>query len=324
MKTLLIGFFAFVLLDVARPVCGQSGAGASPSMAMLTTASPSSAGNSGAPRAKVQSLVGRWKGQLAIPGSMLNMGLNVAQSAGGATTAVLETPAAALNHHSLLFTQRHDTLRFYDPTTQASFTATQTPDGSQLVGRWQQLAFTQELILRYEAPATPLRTTHASKWSTGTLENGRPVGTWQYFRAAANGQPRLAQLYDHSSGQLLFSSTDSLRYNVELTPGQWDTAVLTESPWFIGGSEALAPYMAQLQYPAAARQRRLEGVVTVGFTIDSLGRATDFAVTRPLGGGCDEEALRVARAIPNTWTPARLGTRAVAVKHTMKFNFRLR
>lgn len=322
MKALLIGVSAVVLTGFAQPVCGQSNATATSTVAMLTTTYPGTAGAGSLPRAKVQSLVGRWKGQLAIPGNMLNMSLEVTQHA-GQTTAVLETPATALNHHSMLFTQRHDTLRFYDPAAQASFTAIQTIDGSQLVGRWQQLGFTQDIILRYEAPAAPLRTTHTTKWSTGTLENGRPVGLWQYFRSTGKGQPQLAQLYDHSSGQLLRGSTDSLRYNVELTPGQWDTAVLTESPWFIGGIEALAPYISKLQYPAAAQQRRIEGVVTVGFTIDSLGRATDFTVTRPLGSGCDEEALRVARTIPNTWTPARIGDKAVAVKHSIKFNFRL-
>lgn len=324
MKTLLISFLTFVLIGWARPIRGQSSAGAYPTIAMLTTTHPDGAGGGDLSRAKAQPLAGRWQGQLAIPGNMLNMRLDITQQAGGPATAVLETPAAGLNHHRLLCTQRHDTLRFYDPATQASFTALQTPDGSQLVGRWQQFAFTQALTLRYEAPAAPLRTTHTTKWSTGTLENDRPVGTWQYFRADAKGRPQLAQLYDHSSGQLLFSSTDSLRYNVEVTPGEWGTAVLTESPWFIGGIEALAPYTTHLHYPAAALQRRLEGVVTVGFTIDSLGRATDFAVTRSLGGGCDEEALRVALAIPNTWMPARLGPRAVAVKHSIKFNFRLR
>lgn len=308
---------------MVRPVCGQSGMVTASLVAMSTTNHAGITQASSWPLAKAHTLAGRWKGQLAIPGNMLNMSLDISQNA-GLTTAVLETPATALNHHSLLFTQRHDTLRFYDPVTQASFTATQTADGSQLSGQWRQPAFTREMILHYEEPAAPVRTTHTTKWSTGTLENGRPVGTWKYFRPNANGQPQLAQLYDHSSSQLLFSSTDSLRYNVELTPGQWGTAVLTESPWFIGGIDALASYTSKLQYPGTAQQQHIEGVVTVGFTIDSLGRATDFMVTRHLGGGCDEEALRVARTIPNTWMPARLGTQAVAVKHSVKFNFRLR
>lgn len=323
MKTLSIGFIAFVVMGWAGPVCGQSNAIMASSLAMLNASHPGTAGAGSPSRAKAQSLAGRWKGQLTIPGNKLNMSLDIAQRA-GQTTAVLETPAAALNHHHLLFTQRHDTLRFYDPTTQASFTATQTADGSQLVGHWNQIGFTQEMVLRYEAPAAPQRTTHTTKWSTGTLENGQPVGTWQYFRPNPKGAPQLTQVYDYSSDQLLLGSTDSLRYNVELAPGQWDTAVLTESPWFIGGIEALTPYISKLQYPAAAQQRHIEGVVTVGFIIDSLGRATDFTVTRPLGSGCDEEALRAARAIPNTWTPARVGTKAVAVKHSIKFNFRLR
>ena len=323
MKILSVAFVAFGFLSSARPACGQSNGLAAYSEAMPMSSHSGTTEAGSRPRVEARSLTGHWRGQLTIPGNKLNMSLDITQR-DGQTTAVLETPAAALNHHRLQFTQRHDTLRFYDPVAQVSFTATQTPDGSQLVGTWQQLVFTQEMTLRYEEPAAAQRTTHTTKWSAGTLENGRPVGTWQYFRPDAKGKTQLTQLYDHSSGQLLFSSTDSLRYNVELTPGQWGTAVLTESPWFIGGTETLTPYISKMQYPAAAQQQRIEGIVTVGFTIDSLGRATDFTVTRHLGHGCDEEALRVARAIPNTWTPARLGTQAVTVKHSVNFNFRLR
>lgn len=83
----------------------------------------------------------------------------------------------------------------------------------------------------------------------------------------------------------------------------------------------MASYLNKLQYPALARQRHIEGVVTVGFTLDPLGRATDFTVTRSLGNGCDEEAMRVAQTIPNTWTPARVGHEAVTVRHSINFNF---
>jgi len=325
MKTLLSGILTFVLVGLVLPVCGQS-TGRIKAPSGQPVASTLVVGETGANtplRTKMPSLNGRWKGQLVIPGNMLTLSLDINQK-DGQTTAVLDAPATLLNHHRLLFTQHHDTLRFYDPAAQASFTGTQSADGSQLVGQWAQPGFFQKMALRYELPAAPIRTTRTTKWSSGTLENDRPVGTWQYFRPNAKGQPQLVQVYDHSSGQVLFSDTDSLCYNVELMPGQWSVAVLTEAPWFIGGIETLTPYVSKLQYPAAAEQRRFEGVVKVGFTIDSLGQASGFTVTRRLGYGCDEEALRVARTIPNTWTPARIGNKAVAVKHSLNFNFRLR
>ena len=77
MKTLLISFLAFVLIGWARPIRGQSSAGAYPTIAMLTTTHPDGAGGGDLSRAKAQSLAGRWQGQLAIPGNMLNMRLDI-------------------------------------------------------------------------------------------------------------------------------------------------------------------------------------------------------------------------------------------------------
>ncbi|QIX62655.1 energy transducer TonB [Hymenobacter sp. BT18] len=61
----------------------------------------------------------------------------------------------------------------------------------------------------------------------------------------------------------------------------------------IGGYEAL---YAQLQYPAAARQQHITGRVTLELRIDKQGIPQDVTVVKSLGGGCDEEALRVMRA----------------------------
>ncbi|MCR5886866.1 TonB family protein [Hymenobacter sp. J193] len=61
----------------------------------------------------------------------------------------------------------------------------------------------------------------------------------------------------------------------------------------VGGYEAL---YAQLQYPAAARQQHITGRVTLELRIDGQGVPQDVTVVKSLGGGCDEEALRVMRA----------------------------
>lgn len=61
----------------------------------------------------------------------------------------------------------------------------------------------------------------------------------------------------------------------------------------IGGDEAL---YAQLQYPAAARQKNIQGQVLLQLTIDAQGVPQNVTVVEGLGAGCDEEALRVMRA----------------------------
>lgn len=267
-------------------------------------------------------LAGAWTGPLDIPGKTLPIRLTIGET-GGRLVATLGGSAAHLSHHTLTLTQRHDTLCFYDPLTEARYECQRSPDGTQLVGLWQQPGFRKVLVLRYEAPKAAVRTTRTTKWASGEVENDHPVGVWHYYTAAANGQRVLTQTYDHRTGQLLFGSSDGNAYEAELSPGHWGRAVLTQSPWFVGGQEALAPFSAAVRYPVAAMKANIEGRVVVSFVVDTLGHVSGHRVVRGLGSGCDEEALRVARTIPDTWKPGRLGTRAVAAVYLFVFTFRL-
>ncbi len=264
-------------------------------------------------------LAGTWTGSLAIPGRVLVLNLTITE-ADGRLSAVLDIPLAHLNNRTLRVAQHHDTLSFVDPLADACYRAIRSADGTLLVGQWQQPGLSAGLRLRRPAPVRAQVTT---KWRSGTLENGRPVGPWEYYHYLADGTRQLAQVYDHSTDRLVFARPDDEVREVELHPGYWGSAQLTRAPWFVGGPERLALYTAGLTYPAAAQQLNLVGKVTVSFVVDTLGHASDYRVAHGLGSGCDEEALRVARAIPGTWTAGRLGTRAVPVRQYMAFAFRL-
>ncbi|MDE2729853.1 MAG: energy transducer TonB [Bacteroidota bacterium] len=51
----------------------------------------------------------------------------------------------------------------------------------------------------------------------------------------------------------------------------------------------------QIQYPTIARKAQVEGSVIVQFVVDPEGNVRNAVVTRGIGAGCDEEALRVIR-----------------------------
>ena len=57
--------------------------------------------------------------------------------------------------------------------------------------------------------------------------------------------------------------------------------------------------------------------------MDTLGRTTERRVARSLSSACDAEALRVARTIPDTFTPGRAGARAVPTYYPVSFPFEL-
>ncbi|QJX46566.1 energy transducer TonB [Hymenobacter taeanensis] len=163
-----------------------------------------------------------------------------------------------------------------------------------------------------------------NEWESGLLEKGEKVGVWEYYSYTRDGRQVITQKYDHTAKKLVFfRDFDDVAYPVQTTAGTWNREHLTQPPLFLGGDAALAPFMSKLNYPAQAQSKNIQGKVVVAFVVDTLGRAVDHKVMLGIGGGCDEEALRVCRAIPNQWLPARIGGRAVVVQHELPFTFRL-
>lgn len=74
------------------------------------------------------------------------------------------------------------------------------------------------------------------------------------------------------------------------------------------------------KYPALALQQGISGKVTVHFIIESNGKASNFEITTPLAGGCNEETIRLLKLA--TWNAGTKGTTAVRTnfKYTLNFN----
>jgi TonB family protein len=78
-----------------------------------------------------------------------------------------------------------------------------------------------------------------------------------------------------------------------------------KAPAFPGGeSEMLAFIEQNLQYPEEAKANQLSGMVVVSFVIEKDGAVSNLRVTREIGGGCGEEAMRVIRSMPK-WSPGK-------------------
>ena len=72
----------------------------------------------------------------------------------------------------------------------------------------------------------------------------------------------------------------------------------------LGGIRAYNKYLENsLQYPSAAREKKIKGKVTITFTVTTTGDLTDFNVVRGLGYGCEEEVMRLVKEGP-AWTPS--------------------
>lgn len=95
-------------------------------------------------------------------------------------------------------------------------------------------------------------------------------------------------------------------------------------PEFEGGETALLKYVAEsIRYPANALENKIEGKVIVQFLIDEQGKVSEATVRRSIGGGCDEEALRIINTTSGKWKPAT--RRGVPIKtwFTLPVSFKL-
>ena len=99
--------------------------------------------------------------------------------------------------------------------------------------------------------------------------------------------------------------------------------MVEEMPSFPGGEVKLVEYIAKnLNYPQEAIEKGIEGRVFVGFIIDVDGSVTDVKLLRGIGGGCDEEAIRVIKSLPK-WRPAKQNGVFSRVSYQIPVNFKL-
>lgn len=77
-----------------------------------------------------------------------------------------------------------------------------------------------------------------------------------------------------------------------------------------------------LHYPALAREMEISGKVIVQFVVGKQGEISNIKVLRGIGGGCDEEAVRVIKEMPK-WSPGILHGKFVPVIFTLPITFKL-
>ena len=99
--------------------------------------------------------------------------------------------------------------------------------------------------------------------------------------------------------------------------------IVEEMPAFLGGDANLMKYFGDnLKYPQKARENGVQGRVLVNFVVEPNGSITNVKVSSGIGSGCDEEAMRVVKSMPN-WKPGKQRGKAVRVSYTIPVSFKL-
>lgn len=98
-------------------------------------------------------------------------------------------------------------------------------------------------------------------------------------------------------------------------------AIVEHEPEFPGGMEGLTKYLAKtIRYPESARNNNIHGKVFVTFVVEKNGRLSNIKIMRGIGGGCDEEAVRLIAGSPK-WSPGTQNGQPVRAQFTIPINF---
>ena len=99
--------------------------------------------------------------------------------------------------------------------------------------------------------------------------------------------------------------------------------VVEEMPVFPGGDSALIKYIvSNINYPAEAKEKHIQGRVILRFCITSLGGVEQVTVLRGVEPSLDFEAVRVIKSLPK-WQPGKQSGKPVNVWYSVPVTFAL-
>lgn len=99
--------------------------------------------------------------------------------------------------------------------------------------------------------------------------------------------------------------------------------VVESMPEFPGGMGELMKYLAtNIKYPPLAKESGIQGRVFINFVVEPDGSISNVKVLRGIGGGCDEEAVRVVEAMPK-WKAGKQRGKPVRVSYNLPVKFTL-
>lgn len=152
----------------------------------------------------------------------------------------------------------------------------------------------------------------------GNYENDQPTGIWEF-----NTNGKLIHKYDFDTNKFLVNNDTAGNKNVIIyddLKNPMDTVDVM--PYLLGGIQHFYYFLGQeIEYPRMARDNGIEGTVYVELIIDELGNIESAKIKRGIGGGCDEESIRVLLLTSGKWIPAYDEGKPVKMKITQPIKY---
>lgn len=94
-------------------------------------------------------------------------------------------------------------------------------------------------------------------------------------------------------------------------------------PQFPGGEAALIKFVADnLQYPEAAKAKKIQGFVVVKFVVTKTGEIGEVKIVRSKYPSLNKEAVRIVKSLPN-FIPGKINGEVVDWWYTLPIKFKL-
>jgi TonB family protein len=161
------------------------------------------------------------------------------------------------------------------------------------------------------------------KWQPGT-QNGNAVRVKYNIPVSFNLTPA-AQMSGFAADKTGSASGQVSDFVASPTQEEkiHDFVSLETQPTFPGGMAQFYEFLKRtVRYPKEAQDKNIQGKVFLSFVVEKNGELTNIKVDRKLGGGTDEEAIRVMKLSPH-WKPGTQDKKPVRVKYNIPISFTL-
>ena len=169
-----------------------------------------------------------------------------------------------------------------------------------------------------ECAAEAIRLVKMIEWEPA-MKNGKPVEYQDYYTIEFS--PKSYKKSEAKNPRLMIPEQE---YPAQKSNNVYILKELYSAPrpYFDNPNMTMATYLRKnLKFPDQAKELEIQGTVKLSFIIETDGRASNIIVENSVGGGCDNEAIRLIQNM--VWTPGVKRDSLVRTRMTQDITFQI-
>ena len=169
-----------------------------------------------------------------------------------------------------------------------------------------------------QCAAEAIRLVKMIEWNPA-MNNGKPVSVNDYYTIEFS--PKSYKKSEEKNPRLMLPKQD---YPAQKSNKVYGLKELHQGPqpYFDNPNVNMATYLRNnLRFPDQAKQFEIQGTVKLSFIVETDGRVSNIIVENSVGGGCDNEAIRLIQNL--VWIPGVKNDSLVRTRMTQDITFKI-